>query len=119
MGAMWFFEHYPLSAKTLYGVGPRHDDVILMRDVEELIGKHFPDAPGEEDCTKSRPVGASRVRNYVEWLKERVGMAPGVPDQKLLGELKCKPEELEADLYLLMKEQRMVQTDEQAQKKLR
>jgi hypothetical protein len=25
---------------------------------QEFIGKHFPDAPGEEDCTKARPVKA-------------------------------------------------------------
>ena len=25
---------------------------------QEFIGKHFPDVPGEEDCTKARPVKA-------------------------------------------------------------
>eukprot|EP00913_Durusdinium_trenchii_P031948 g29922.t1 len=56
--AMWFFEHFPLSSGVCYGISPRANDLMLMRDVEEFIGKHFPDVPGEEDCTKARPVKA-------------------------------------------------------------
>ncbi|CAE8604561.1 unnamed protein product, partial [Polarella glacialis] len=57
--AMWFFEHFPLSSGVSYGISPRADGMVLMRELEEFIGKHFPDAPGEEDCTKARPVKAA------------------------------------------------------------
>lgn len=66
--AMWFFEYFPQSADVHYGIGPRAQDVVLMRDVEELVGKCFADAPGEEDCTKSRPVKAKQVAAYMRWL---------------------------------------------------
>ncbi|CAE7300828.1 hif1an [Symbiodinium sp. CCMP2592] len=73
--AMWFFEHYPLSSGVSYGVGPRCEDVVLMRDIEEYIGKHFPDAPGEEDCTKARPIKAKQVAAFVRWMLPRLGSA--------------------------------------------
>merc|ERR1712217_552398 len=59
--AMWFFEHFPLSADVPYGIGARADDIVLMRDIEELIGKYFPNAPDEDDPAKPRPVKASQV----------------------------------------------------------
>merc|ERR1719453_1702736 len=59
--AMWFFEHFPLSSKVLYGVGSRAEGLLLLRDVEELVGRQFPDAPGEEDSSKPRPRKAAEV----------------------------------------------------------
>merc|ERR1719229_561396 len=73
--AIWFFEHFPQSAGESYGFSARAADVALMRDVEELIGKHFPDVTGEEDCSKSRPVKAGQVASFVRWLKPRLGLA--------------------------------------------
>merc|ERR1712226_507937 len=46
--AVWFFEKFPLSSSVMYGVGETGQEVILMRDIEEFIGKHFPDVPGEK-----------------------------------------------------------------------
>ncbi|CAE7942899.1 hif1an, partial [Symbiodinium sp. KB8] len=77
--AMWFFEHYPLSSGVSYGVGPRCEDVVLMRDIEEYIGKHFPDAPGEEDCTKARPIKAKQVAAFARWMLPRLGAAGEQP----------------------------------------
>eukprot|EP00415_Alexandrium_ostenfeldii_P000512 UN0512 len=93
--AMWFFEHYPLSRNLKYGIGSRADGIELMRDVEEMIGNCFPSAPGEEDCTKARPVKASHVRNYMCWLKPRLGLRADPVDQELLGQLTKPPEEVE------------------------
>mmetsp|Transcript_5395 Transcript_5395/g.12433 ORF Transcript_5395/g.12433 Transcript_5395/m.12433 type:complete len:480 (-) Transcript_5395:4-1443(-) len=75
--AMWFFEHFPLSSGVSYGVGPRCHNVMLMRDIEEYIGKHFPDAPGEEDSTKARPIKARQVASFIRWLLPRLGAPTG------------------------------------------
>eukprot|EP00930_Biecheleria_cincta_P047529 TRINITY_DN32965_c0_g1_i1.p1 TRINITY_DN32965_c0_g1~~TRINITY_DN32965_c0_g1_i1.p1 ORF type:complete len:490 (-),score=100.25 TRINITY_DN32965_c0_g1_i1:31-1500(-) len=71
--AMWFFEHFPQSSEVCYGLSPLAGDLVLMRDVEELIGKHFADVPGEEDCSKPRPVKASQTAAFVRWLLPLLG----------------------------------------------
>lgn len=75
------------------------DDVVLMRDVEalrdlssangrqEFIGRHFVDAPGEEDASKARPLKAVEVKAYVRWLLskglEAAPQTPGGPESLL------------------------------------
>lgn len=101
--AMWFFEFFPLSARVPYGLGPQARDLSLMRDVEELVGRHFPDAPGEEECTRSRPVKAAQVAAFMRWLRGRLapgGGAPGRPP----GELLEAPEVVEARALRLVEE---------------
>ncbi|CAE7219592.1 hif1an, partial [Symbiodinium sp. CCMP2456] len=98
--AMWFFEHYPLSSGVSYGVGPRCEDVVLMRDIEEYIGKHFPDAPGEEDCTKARPIKAKQVAAFARWMLPRLGAA-GEQPQPPPG-LTMAAEEVEKKLFKLL-----------------
>jgi len=100
--AMWFFEKFPQSASIFYGVGERAEGVGMMRDIEEYIGKNFPDEPGEEDCTKARPVKAKQVANYVEWLKHRLGLGLGTVDQSMLSQLTCTPEKLESSILEVM-----------------
>ncbi|CAJ1439588.1 unnamed protein product, partial [Effrenium voratum] len=78
--AMWFFEHFPLSSGVCFGVGPQAADIVLMRDVEEFLGKHFPDAPGEEDSTKARPVKAAQVAGFVRWLLPRLRLEASMPE---------------------------------------
>lgn len=70
--AMWFFEFYPHSSTTAYGVGTRAADIMLMRDIEELVGKQFPDVAGEEDCTKSRPTKAKQVAAFIRWMSAKL-----------------------------------------------
>eukprot|EP00931_Biecheleriopsis_adriatica_P066769 TRINITY_DN41049_c0_g1_i1.p1 TRINITY_DN41049_c0_g1~~TRINITY_DN41049_c0_g1_i1.p1 ORF type:complete len:490 (-),score=85.71 TRINITY_DN41049_c0_g1_i1:21-1490(-) len=91
--AMWFFEHYPLSSDVSYGVSMRAEDLVLMRDLEEFIGQHFPDAIGEEDSSKPRPVKAAHVASFVRWLLSRLGATASgsLPP----AELSIPPEELE------------------------
>lgn len=100
--AMWFFEHFPLSAGVSYGISSRCSDLILMRDVEEFIGKHFPDAPGEEDCTKARPVKAQQVSTFVQWLLPRLGRSTAetieTETRGAPSEMTADPEEVEAKL---------------------
>lgn len=115
--AMWFFERFPLSTSVHYGLGPRSKDIVLMRDVEEYVGNHFPDAPGEEDSSKARPVKAKQVANYMQWLKPRLGMIGGPVESELLGELKETPEKLEVNIFALLEESDF--TGEAARTKLR
>merc|ERR1712083_605918 len=95
--AMWFFEFFPQSANVPYGVGARADDVMLMRDVEELVGKHFPDIPGEEDCTKSRPMKAKQVVAFMLWLSAKLNGCDTTAEAKHkdLTSLKVSVERLE------------------------
>jgi len=72
--AMWFFELFPLSPKVHYGLSPRAEKLALMRDIEELIGRNFPDAAGEEDCTKSRPQKAAQVAGFMRWWAQDLGL---------------------------------------------
>ncbi|CAE7789524.1 unnamed protein product [Symbiodinium microadriaticum] len=83
-----------------YGVGPRCEDVVLMRDIEEYIGKHFPDAPGEEDCTKARPIKAKQVAAFARWMLPRLGAA-GEQPQPPPG-LTVAAEEVENKLFKLL-----------------
>jgi len=117
--AMWFFEHFPLSEHVPYGVGQRARDVVLMRDVEELIGNHFPNVPGEEDCTKSRPVKAAQVAAFVRWILPRLGgAAPPTKasestsgnDDVRLQQLTARKEVVEA-LVLKLVEERLRESD--------
>merc|ERR1719382_854405 len=117
---MWFFEHFPLSSDVLYGVSPRAEDVSLLRDVEEFIGKKFADAAGEEDCTKSRPTKFSQVSNYMQWLKPRVGLQPGTVDPVLLSQLTIPPEDVEAAVFTMMKDgSEALSTDSKVRQKLK
>ncbi|CAE8623313.1 unnamed protein product, partial [Polarella glacialis] len=111
--AMWFFEHFPLSSGVSYGISPRADGMVLMRELEEFIGKHFPDASGEEDCTKARPVKAAQVADFVRWLQPRLqegtslSDAANAPPAGLL-----KPaEELEASLLSFASERNSNKTE--------
>mmetsp|Transcript_107461 Transcript_107461/g.342543 ORF Transcript_107461/g.342543 Transcript_107461/m.342543 type:complete len:541 (-) Transcript_107461:81-1703(-) len=106
--AMWFFERFPLSEGVQYGVGPRARELAMLRDVEELVGKHFPDAPGEEENTKARPVKASQVAAFFRWLRPRLAgeagagaggraaPSPCAADGELLGSLTVSREDVEA-----------------------
>jgi len=107
--AMWFFEHFPLLAGVSYGISSRCSYLILMRDIEEFIGKHFPDAPGEEDCPKARPVKAQQVSTFVQWLLPRLGKSTAetaetaetietIETRGAPSELTAAPEEVEAKL---------------------
>jgi len=118
--AVWFFETFPLSAGVKYGVGPRADDVVLMRQLEEFIGKQFPDVPGEEETSDPRPVKAQQVADFVRWLRPRLDPAesgsetsPPPPP-----ELRLPAEDIEAQLYKILKDSGKLKTDKQAQAKL-
>jgi len=94
--AMWFFEHFPLSSDVSYGVGSLADDILLMRDLEEYIGKQFPEVSGEEDPTKPRPVKAQKVASFVDWLLPRLGDKASAAEPPI--DLITAPEEVEASL---------------------
>jgi len=118
--AVWLFEHFPLSSEELYGLSPRADAISLMRDAEELVGKHFPDADGEEDCTKSRPTKSSQVANFMQWLKPRVGGGDGKVDETGLRQLTSPPERVEAALFKMLREScEALSTDGQVRARLR
>merc|ERR1719215_1514639 len=102
--AIWFFERYPQSASVMYGMGTAAEELSLMRDVEEFIGKHFADVVGEEDSSRPRPVKAAQVANFIRWLIGKLGKAAGHVDDKLLRELTVEPECLETRIIDLMKE---------------
>jgi len=102
--AMWFFERFPLSAGHLYGLSSGAEDVRLSRDVEELIGGFFPDAVGEDDCTKPRPTKATDVWNFMQWMKPRTGLPPTPVNLDLLARSRCSLEEVEARVYEYLRE---------------
>mmetsp|Transcript_99958 Transcript_99958/g.182327 ORF Transcript_99958/g.182327 Transcript_99958/m.182327 type:complete len:512 (-) Transcript_99958:272-1807(-) len=114
--AMWFFERFPLSPSVSYGMDPGTEDLVLMRDVEEYVGKYFPDVPGEEDNSKPRPVKAKQVANYMQWLKPRMGISGGVVDDKLLSELTEPPEKVQESVFKLIEE--ADHSKEQARRKM-
>ena len=62
---------------------------------EEFIGRHFVDAPGEEDATKARPKKAVEVAAFVRWLLSK-GPAPAA--------LTVPPEELRQKVLSLLQE---------------
>merc|ERR1712086_548271 len=102
--AIWFFERYPQSASVMYGIGSAAEELSLMRDVEEFIGKHFADVDGEEDASRPRPVKAAQVANFTRWLMGKLGMAAGHVDDELLCQLTLQPERLETRIIDMMKE---------------
>lgn len=116
--AIWFFEKFPQSSAAMYGVGRAAEEAILMRDVEEFIGKHFPDEPGEEDASRPRPVKAGQVANFMQWLMLRLDLPAGSVDDELLKQLTRAPEVLEASIYQLLKESDGIDTDVQVRTKL-
>lgn len=126
--AMWFFEFFPHSTDVPYGVGLRASDIMLLRDVEELVGEHFPDVPGEEDCTKARPKKAAQVAAFLRWLRTRLGLADPqtdeaenineLADRAALALLQGTPEEVESTV-LGMIAARCQQGEEHARDKLR
>lgn len=117
--AMWFFEHFPQSRRELYGIGPRSSGIRLLRDLEEFLGALFPNAPGEEDCSKSRPVKAGEVHNFMQWLKARLGAPAAEVDRALLGRMTCTPDEALAQLRQLVVEYGTGDTEAEVFAKLR
>jgi len=101
--AMWFFEHFPLSSEVSYGIGPLADDILLMRDLEEYIGKQLP-VPGEEDPSKPRPVKAQKVADFVHWLLPRLGAQASSTESEPLLDMSTHPEKVEAMLLERMAE---------------
>lgn len=116
--AMWFFERFPLSSSVHYGMGPQTEGVVLMRDVEEYVGMQFPNADGEEDSSKARPIKAKQVANYMQWVKPRIGMTGGPVDSNLLDELTQSPEGVLANVMNLLQEETSV-SKEEAREQLR
>merc|ERR1712232_1326110 len=102
--AMWFFEYFPLSHGKYYGINPGSEELVLMRLVEEEIGDCFPNVPGEEDCTKARPVKAGQVAAYAQWLKVWLGLSTTAPEAGALDQLKSKPETLAKHVLEVIKE---------------
>eukprot|EP00427_Karlodinium_veneficum_P027189 CAMPEP_0169200864 /NCGR_PEP_ID=MMETSP1016-20121227/10099_1 /TAXON_ID=342587 /ORGANISM="Karlodinium micrum, Strain CCMP2283" /LENGTH=437 /DNA_ID=CAMNT_0009277747 /DNA_START=184 /DNA_END=1494 /DNA_ORIENTATION=- len=117
--AIWFFEKFPLSSSTMYGLCERANDLLLMRDIEEFIGKHFADAPGEDDCSKPRPVKAGQVANFMKWLLSRLGLISQNVNENALKELDTAPEQVELKIYQIVQESGSVSSDKETKEKLR